>query len=96
MQALHDIVVAGGANSIMFERLIKVPLADDDSAAKFAIKNARKDLRYYTNMTEQLPVASFMAEQVHQLFVLADNMGYGDKFIPRMIDVMMQMNGLKK
>jgi 3-hydroxyisobutyrate dehydrogenase-like beta-hydroxyacid dehydrogenase len=96
MQALHDIVVAGGANSVMFQRLMKVPLADDDSAAKFAIQNARKDMRYYTNMTEQLPVASFLAEQVHQLFVLADNMGYGERYVPRMIDAMMQMNGLPK
>jgi 3-hydroxyisobutyrate dehydrogenase-like beta-hydroxyacid dehydrogenase len=80
----------------MFGRLIKVPLHDDDSAAKFAIKNARKDMRYYTNMTEQLPVASFLAEQVHQLFVLAQNMGYGDRYIPRMIDAMMEMNGVTK
>jgi 3-hydroxyisobutyrate dehydrogenase-like beta-hydroxyacid dehydrogenase len=94
MQALKDIVVAGGANSIMFERLIKVPLENDDTAAKFAIKNARKDLRYYTNMTEQLPVASFLAEQVHQLYVLADNMGYGERYVPRMIDMMMKMNGV--
>ena len=96
MQALHDIVTSGGANSVMFERLIKVPLSDDDTAAKFAIKNARKDLRYYTNMTEQLPVASFLAEQVHQLLVLAENQGYGEKYIPRMIDAMMALNGVKK
>ena len=96
MQALHDIVVAGGANSVMFQRLMKVPLENDDSAAKFAIKNARKDMRYYTNMTEQLPVASFLAEQVHQLFVLADAMGHGEKYIPRMIDVMMELNGVAK
>lgn len=96
MQALNDIVVAGGANSVMFERLIKVPLEDDDSAAKFAIRNARKDLRYYTNMTEHLPVASFLAEQVHQLYVLADNMGYGERFVPRMIDVMMTLNAVGK
>ena len=96
MQALKDIVVAGGANSVMFERLIKVPLENDDTAAKFAIQNARKDLRYYTNMTEQLPVASFLAEQVHQLFVLADNMGYAERFVPRMIDMMMEINGIGK
>ncbi len=95
MQALKDIVVAGGANSVMFERLIKVPLENDDTAAKFAIKNARKDLRYYTNMTEQLPVASFLAEQVHQLYVLADNMGYAESFVPRMVNLMMEMNGIK-
>jgi 3-hydroxyisobutyrate dehydrogenase-like beta-hydroxyacid dehydrogenase len=96
MEALRDIVLSGGAMSVMFERLIKVPLADDDTAAKFAIKNARKDMRYYTNMTEQLPVASFLGENVHQLFVMAENMGFGDRFIPRMIDVFQKINGLKK
>ena len=96
MEALRDIVLSGGAMSVMFERLIKVPLADDDTSAKFAIKNARKDMRYYTNMTEQLPVASFLGESVHQLFVMAENMGYGDRFIPRMIDVFQKINGLKK
>ena len=96
MVAFRDIVMAGGAASVMFGRLINVPLSDDDSSAKFAIKNARKDMRYYTNMTEQLPVASFMGESVHQLFVMAENMGFGDRFIPRMIDVFQKINGLKK
>lgn len=96
MEAFRDIVMAGGAASVMFGRLINVPLSDDDSSAKFAIKNARKDMRYYTNMTEQLPVASFMGESVHQLFVMAENMGFGDRFIPRMIDVFHKINGMKK
>lgn len=96
MKALRDIVMAGGAASVMFGRLINVPLSDDDSSAQFAIRNARKDLRYYTNMTEQLPVTSFMAETVHQTLVMAENMGYGDRFVPRLIDVLMKVNGLKK
>jgi 3-hydroxyisobutyrate dehydrogenase-like beta-hydroxyacid dehydrogenase len=96
MQALKEIVISGGANSVMFERLIKVPLENDDTAAKFAIENARKDMRYYTNMTEHLPVASFLAEQVHQLYVLGVNQGYGERFVPRMIDMMMAMNGMAK
>ncbi len=96
MVAFRDIVMAGGAASVMFGRLINVPLSDDDSAAKFAIKNARKDMRYFTNMAEQLPVASFLGECVHQLYVMAENMGFGDRFIPRMIDVFQKINGLKK
>lgn len=96
MEAFRDIVMAGGAASVMFGRLINVPLSDDDSSAQFAIKNARKDMRYYTNMTEQLPVASFMGETVHQLFVMAENLGFGDRFIPRMIDVFQKINGMKK
>ncbi len=94
--ALRDIVMAGGAASTMFGRLINVPLSDDDSSAQFAIGNARKDLRYYTNMTEQLPVTSFMAETAHQITVMADNLGYGQRFVPRLIDVLMTVNGIKK
>ena len=87
--------MAGGAASTMFGRMINVPLSDDDSHAQFAIRNARKDLRYYTNMTEALPVASFLAETTHQITVLADNLGYGERFVPRLIDVMKRINGLQ-
>jgi 3-hydroxyisobutyrate dehydrogenase-like beta-hydroxyacid dehydrogenase len=93
MAALRDVIMGGGAASVMFGRLINVPLHDDDSHAKFAIRNGRKDLRYYTNMTENLSASSFLAETVHQTFVVADNLGYGDRYIPRLIDVMMRLNG---
>jgi 3-hydroxyisobutyrate dehydrogenase-like beta-hydroxyacid dehydrogenase len=88
MEALRDVIMGGGAQSVMFGRLINVPLHDDDSHAKFAIRNGRKDLRYYTNMTENMPVASPIAETVHQIFVLADTQGYGERFVPRLVDMM--------
>ena len=95
MEALRDVIMGGGGASVMFGRLINVPLHDDDSHAKFTIRNARKDLRYYTNMTEVMPVASPLAEQVHQTYVLAETMGYGERFVPRLITLMMQMAGIK-
>jgi 3-hydroxyisobutyrate dehydrogenase-like beta-hydroxyacid dehydrogenase len=95
MQALNDIVTVGGANSVMFERLIKVALDDDDTSAKFAIENARKDLRYYTNMTEALPVVSYIGEAVHQTYLLAETMGYGKRYIPRLVDLMGEINRVK-
>jgi 2-hydroxy-3-oxopropionate reductase len=93
MQALKVIVVAGGANSVMFERLIKLPLEGDDTAAKFAILNARKDLRYYAAMAENQSSVAFLAEQVHQLYNLAVNLGYGEHYVPRMVDVMTEIGG---
>jgi 3-hydroxyisobutyrate dehydrogenase-like beta-hydroxyacid dehydrogenase len=95
LQALRDIVVSGGANSVMFERLIKVALADDDSAAQFAIANARKDLRYYTNMAEKLPVVSFIGQAIHQTFILAEARGSGQRFVPRLTDLLGELNGVK-
>jgi 3-hydroxyisobutyrate dehydrogenase-like beta-hydroxyacid dehydrogenase len=96
MEALRDVIMGGGAASAMFGRLINVPLHDDDSHAKFTIRNARKDLRYYTNMTEQMPVASYLAEQVHQTYVLADTLGYGERYVPRLVTMMMQNAGIDK
>ncbi len=95
MQALNEVVVSGGGRSIMFERLIKVALADDDSAAKFAIENAGKDLRYYTNMTEDLPLVSFIGESIHQTLLLAASMGYAKRYLPRLVDLMGDINGIK-
>jgi 3-hydroxyisobutyrate dehydrogenase-like beta-hydroxyacid dehydrogenase len=94
MQAFNDIAMAGGAASVMLGRLMKVPLANDDSSARFAIRNARKDLRYYTNMTERLPVVSHFAEMAHQTYVMAENLGYGDRFVPRLVDVNRIVNGM--
>jgi 3-hydroxyisobutyrate dehydrogenase-like beta-hydroxyacid dehydrogenase len=93
MEAFRDVIMGGGANSVMFGRLINVPLHNDDSHAKFAIRNARKDLRYYTNMTENMPVASPIAETIHQTYVLADTQGYGDRYVPRLIDMMVKNSG---
>ncbi len=95
MTALRDITMAGGAASVMLGRLYNVPLHDDDSHAKFAIRNARKDLRYYTNMTENLPVASPIAEAIHQTYVLADTQGFGERYVPRLIDMMVKNSGGK-
>jgi 3-hydroxyisobutyrate dehydrogenase-like beta-hydroxyacid dehydrogenase len=93
MEALRDVIMGGGAMSVMFGRLINVPLHNDDSHAKFAIRNGRKDLRYYTNMTENMPVASPIAETIHQIFVLADTQGYGERYVPRLIDMMVKNSG---
>ena len=95
MGALNDVVVSRGGRSVMFERLIKVALADDDSSAKFAIENAGKDLRYYTNMAENLPLVSFIGEAIHQTLILASTMGYAKRYLPRLVDLMGDINGIK-
>jgi 3-hydroxyisobutyrate dehydrogenase-like beta-hydroxyacid dehydrogenase len=95
MESLRNVIMGGGAASVMFGRLINVPLHDDDTHAKFAIRNGRKDLRYYTNMTENMPVASPIAETIHQIFVLADTQGYGEHYVPRLVDMMIKNSGGK-
>ena len=47
------------------------------TALNFGLDLARKDLRYYTHLTEHLGLPGYLGETVHQSFVLASALGYG-------------------
>jgi 3-hydroxyisobutyrate dehydrogenase-like beta-hydroxyacid dehydrogenase len=97
LKALTDIVTSGGADSVMFRRFSKYFLEGDDSAAKFSLANAAKDLRYYAHMMESVPAAGFITAAVHQTFQLAVIRGHGDKFLPHIIDALEEMTeGMRK
>lgn len=95
LKAFTEIATSGGADSVMLRRFSKHYLEGDDSAAKFAIANAAKDLRYYTHLAESTPTAAFIGEAAHQLYVLADMHGFGNRYLPRLIDALAQLNGAK-
>jgi 3-hydroxyisobutyrate dehydrogenase-like beta-hydroxyacid dehydrogenase len=67
----------------------------DLTGMKFGIANGQKDLRYFTHLAEMLPVASVMAEAAHQSFVLANNLGYGDKMIPSLFEAQEKAGNLR-
>jgi len=92
LKALTEIATSGGADSVMLRRLAKYYLEGDDGLAKFAIGNATKDTRYYTHMAEAAPAASFIGEAVHQTYQLATIQGFGDKYLPRLVDALAQIN----
>jgi 3-hydroxyisobutyrate dehydrogenase-like beta-hydroxyacid dehydrogenase len=95
LKAFTEIATSGGADSVMLRRFSKHYLEGDDSAAKFAIVNAAKDLRYYTHLAESTPTAAFIGEAAHQLYLLASMHGFGDRYVPRLIDALAELNGVK-
>jgi len=95
LKALTDIATSGGADSVMLRRFAKYYLEGDDSMAKFVIANAAKDTRYYTHLAEATPTVAFIGEAVHQIYTLATIQGFGDKYMPRLVDALAQLNGIK-
>ncbi|MCY7387754.1 MAG: NAD(P)-dependent oxidoreductase [Burkholderiales bacterium] len=95
LEKFHQVVSAGGVNSGVYKMIAENAVKGDFAGMKFSIANARKDLRYYTHMTEMLPVVSFMGEAVHQTFVHAVAQGYGDKLVPSLIEVQEKANGFQ-
>jgi 3-hydroxyisobutyrate dehydrogenase-like beta-hydroxyacid dehydrogenase len=87
LKALRDVVSGGGANSVMFQRLIAYAVDNDNTQLRFAINNAQKDVRYFVHMCESLPMAAPVAQAIHQAYLMANNSGHGDQFVPTMVDV---------
>jgi 3-hydroxyisobutyrate dehydrogenase-like beta-hydroxyacid dehydrogenase len=92
---LFELMSAGAVNSGLLQGMIGGALEGDLGRLKFAIANAQKDLRYYTHLTESLPMPSPVAEAVHQSFVQATVLGLGDKYTPSMLEMQEKLNGIR-
>lgn len=95
LKALRDVVSGGGANSVMFQRLAAYAIENDNTQLRFAIANARKDVRYFNHLCESVGMASPIAQAIHQAYALAANTGHGEQFVPTMVDVIAGWNGKK-
>jgi 3-hydroxyisobutyrate dehydrogenase-like beta-hydroxyacid dehydrogenase len=96
IRKLHEVVSAGAVNSGLFQMMVGKMLDGGDlTGLKFTLVNAMKDLRYYTHFAESLPVSAIVGEAVHQSLVNANLMGFGDKYVPSLIEAQERLNGVK-
>lgn len=94
LEKFCKLVGAGAVNSGIFQMVAAQAVQGKLDGLQFQLANGRKDLRYYTHMTETLPVTSFLAEAVHQTFIQADNLGFGGKFVPSLVEAQEKINGV--
>jgi 3-hydroxyisobutyrate dehydrogenase-like beta-hydroxyacid dehydrogenase len=93
---LHEVVSAGPINSGIFQMLVgKILESGDLTGLKFTLVNAMKDMRYYTHLAESLPTHSIMGEAVHQTLVQANLLGFGDKFVPSLVEAQEKLVGVR-
>jgi 3-hydroxyisobutyrate dehydrogenase-like beta-hydroxyacid dehydrogenase len=76
LDLLHSIISGGGANSNMFQIYARGVL-DGNFSIGMTLANARKDMRYFARWAESVGLPAYVAEAVHQSYVLADTMGHG-------------------
>lgn len=90
LQSLVDLVSQGPVNCGLFQAMAKT-LNGQMDGLKFELDNARKDVRYYTHLAENLAVPSVMGEAVHQSLVVASALGHGRKFVPSLVEAQEQL-----
>src|SRR5262245_21882639 len=94
LRKLVDLISVGVVNSGLFQAMAKT-LTGDMAGLKFELDNARKDVRYYTHMAENLAVPSVVGEAVHQSLALASALGHGRKFVPALVEAQEQITGAR-
>ena len=95
IRKLHEVISAGAVNSGLFQMIVGRMLEGGDlTGLKFTIVNAAKDLRYYTHFTESMMIPSVMGEAVHQSLVTANALGFGDKYVPSLVEAQEKLAGV--
>lgn len=95
IRKLHEVISAVAVNSGLFQMIVGRMLEGGDLAGlKFTIVNATKDLRYYTHFTESMMIPSVMGEAVHQSLVTANALGFGDKYVPSLVEAQEKLAGV--
>jgi len=94
LKKLVALVSAGLVNSGLFQVMSKT-LDGQLDGMKFELNNARKDVRYYTHMAENLGIPTVMGEAAHQSLVLACALGFGNKLVPSLVEAQEKLANVK-
>lgn len=84
---LAEVLASGGAGGVALNRLRPYIEHGDASPFRFAIRNAAKDLGYYTRMAQALGAGTTAADAIHQALNAALAQGGEDKTMPELIDL---------
>ncbi len=85
-QQLYDVMAAGPLHSGMMDFVSAFALRGDPDQLQFSVRNARKDVTYYTAMADSLGMPSILSAGPKQALGIASNSGFGDENVSKMVD----------
>jgi 3-hydroxyisobutyrate dehydrogenase-like beta-hydroxyacid dehydrogenase len=95
LNALADVLSAGGADGRMWQMMMPWIREGDDSHLKGPFRIAAKDVRFYNRMAEEAEVATPIAQAINQTYRLVLNQGHAERFMPVLPSILAELNGAK-
>ncbi|AEI95773.1 NAD(P)-dependent oxidoreductase [Roseobacter litoralis] len=83
---LYDVMAAGPLHSGMMDFVKGYGVDGDPNLLAFAIKNAAKDVGYYSKMADDAGVKSIMSQSALSALSEARDTGHGDEMVSQMVD----------
>lgn len=90
---MRELVMVSGGASTAFQRISTVVVGDEaGGGGAFAIRNALKDVAYFTELEERERVLPVMGDAARQFFQIAVALGFGDAHLPKLFEVQDALN----
>jgi len=89
-EVLIDVLAKGGGGGTALERIKPYLLAKDPSGLRFSLSNARKDLAYYTTMSQDTGAIHVIADAVGDTFEAAMAQAGGQTLLPELVSLLAQ------
>lgn len=90
-QQLYDVMSAGPLRSGMMDFVKGYAVDGDPAQLAFAIKNAKKDVGYYTAMADEMGKLSIMSQGTKQALGMAMAQGRGDSMVSETVDMFVDL-----
>lgn len=95
-KTLHDVMAAGPLHSGMMDFVAGYAVDGNPEQLAFAIKNARKDVGYYSTMADDAGAPSLMSQGTKQALSIAMTQGRGEHMVSQMVDFYADMFAAKE
>ena len=95
IEIFAKILGSGPVNSPLLNLIVSSSVAGTYDGIKFGLDIARKDLRYYTHMVEDLVLPSVIGDAVHESFVRASSLGFGSHTVVGLVQAQEQIAGIR-
>ena len=90
----HGVIGSGRMHCAFYDTFMKWSVEGDPNAHLFTISNAHKDMRYASNLANDLGVSAPLQSLVRANYASMDAVGQGHKMVPMMADFIASANGL--
>jgi 3-hydroxyisobutyrate dehydrogenase-like beta-hydroxyacid dehydrogenase len=83
-----EVLAAGGGEGAVLRRLAPYVENGDDSAFRFSISNALKDMNYYTSMAAELEARHQAAWAIREIYEGAEAIAGGHATVPELVSIL--------
>lgn len=94
-EQVDSVIRPGRMSNGFYETFMKWTLEGDETAHKFAISNAHKDMRYVTSLANSVGALNPIQSAIRNSIAAMDAAGEGDRFVPMLADFIARANGLE-